>query len=119
MLDKIDQNNTKNSKSFFCDSPNQINVCNFCLTNSKEKEKERKNNILFHNRYNFDINSQKKNFEGKYHKKLMILLIIKIGFSTIFTPNKAGNQIYNSSTPGYLKFNNFCDNSDRKMNFAK
>lgn len=64
MLDKIDENNSENIKSCFCDSPNQINVCNFCLTNSKEKEKERRNNMLFYNKYNSDIYSQKKNFEG-------------------------------------------------------
>lgn len=65
MLDKIDENNTENVKSCFCDSPNQINVCNFCLTNSKEKEKERRNNLIYPNRFIFDSNSQKKNYEGK------------------------------------------------------
>ncbi len=64
MLDKIDENNTENNKTCICESPNQINVCNFCLTNSKEKEKERRNNLIYPNKFIFDSNSQKKNFEG-------------------------------------------------------
>ena len=67
MLDKIDEKDTDNSKSCFCESPNQINVCNFCLTNSKEKERERRTNNFYNtNRFVFDANSQKKHFEGKF-----------------------------------------------------
>jgi len=66
MLDIIDENNIENTKSCLCNrSPNQINLCNFCLTNSKEKEKGRRNNFWGENNMILDINSQKKNIEGK------------------------------------------------------
>jgi len=68
MLDKIDENIAESNKSCFCYSPNQKNTCNFCLTNSKEKEilerRHHNSNMLYQNKYNFGLHSQKKNFEG-------------------------------------------------------
>ena len=64
MLDKIQEKDDDIIKYCFCETPIQKNVCNFCLSNTKEKEKEKINNVFF-NKYVLDIHSQKKNFEGK------------------------------------------------------
>lgn len=115
MLEKIDEKEKDNIKSCLCESPNPINICNFCLTNSKEKEKERRNNF-FYNRFVYDINSQKKNFESKikcFNNKFIILAFPE------YTPNKTDNY-YNSSTPAYyFRYSHFSDHSEKKMNFAK
>ena len=65
MLEKIEEKENDNIKTCCCESSNQINNCNVCGTYSKEKDKERKIFINY-NRFNYDINSQKKNFEGKF-----------------------------------------------------
>jgi len=84
MLDKIEEKNENDNliKSCFCLTPIQKNSCEFCLSNSKEKETRKgkirvldkeKNNInninnnnnVFYNKYVLDIHSQRKHFEGK------------------------------------------------------
>lgn len=66
MLDKIDEKNYNLMKTCFCLTPEQKNIRNFCLSNSKEKDKEKEkySNNKFFNKYVLDIHSEKKHYEG-------------------------------------------------------
>lgn len=73
MLEKMeDKGDHLMKSSCLCLTPLQKNVCNFCLSNSKDKSNEKNknltssngNNNVFFNNYVLDIHSQKKHFEG-------------------------------------------------------
>ncbi len=83
-MEKIDEKNENNNNnilktSCLCLTPIQKNNCNFCLSNSKEKNItninifNNNNNIssigsannVFFNKYVLDIHSQRKHYEGK------------------------------------------------------
>lgn len=115
MLDKIDNANSSNDlKACICSSPDNKKLCDFCLTISNKKTKQKVSN--------FELTSNKKmfpNFNSSGGNNIGINIfssnIRNFNFMDT-TPNKGVN---NFNTPGYGKYNRFTNYSENKINYAK
>jgi hypothetical protein len=108
MLDKIDNHHQPHSdisKSCVCSSPENKNMCNFCLTNSNKKHK----NMTL----NYDSASNKKTIPYTQNMGTNYYNISRFDDST---PNRC---VPSFNTPGYGRYNNFINNSENKINYAK
>jgi hypothetical protein len=117
MLDKIDSPFGKESSKFLqkvscvCSSPDDKNVCNFCLTNSNGKNK------IIPKLFSYNTASNKKTVSYTNNTNNMGTNYFNIHNHYNESTPMHGIQLFN--TPGYGRYNNFSNNSESKMNYAK
>jgi hypothetical protein len=117
MLDKIDSPLGKDSSqllhkvSCVCSSPENRNTCNYCLTNSNQKNK------IVPKLFNYDTASHKKTLSYTNNTNNLGTNYFNIHNHFNESTPIHGMQFFN--TPGYARHTNFSNNSESKMNYAK
>ncbi len=106
MLDKIDKPEIYNS-ACVCSSPDNPDTCNFCLTNSYQKSKQ------VPKLFNYDTAS---------HKKSVAFSNLGTNYFNLhnhFNDTTPNHSLPYLNTPGYGRYNQYANNSENKINYAK
>jgi hypothetical protein len=117
MLDKIDSPFGKDSSkllqkvSCVCSSPDNQNTCNYCLTSSYQKHK------IVPKLFDYDTASNKKTVSYTNISNNLGTNYFNLNNQFNESTPVHGIQLFN--TPGYVRYNNYSNNSDNKMNYAK